>query len=684
VRNILSLYLTEWSVDLARRRLARSISTPTPTSPTPTPTPPATARHAERLLSTLRVSPLLLAHRDGQRQLVAHRCPRCADVGVRPGMTVAEARALLPPPADDRERADLAELQRRAGEEHPAGAPGLVLEHDHRRDRRALVALAHWAVRFSPIVQPDQPTDDDPTFGLLLDITGCERLFHGERRHLNAVANAVEWMGFASRAAIAPTPVMARAAARFGPLERCIVRPERLDAALDALPVSALRFSAAAEDALRELGVETVGELRAIPRLALPARFGDELLHRLDAATGAAPEPLDPVKPAPPPVVERAFAGPTKNPEAVRITVDDLLDELCCDLLHRQQGALRLETELVRSDAPPVGFELVLSSPSRNAKHLRSLARPRVEKANLGFGVERIVVHARRVMKLPHQQHARWRDDRAHAAEQRRLFGELIDTLAVRLGPERVTLLRSSESHDPERAHQHMPALGAFADQRDADADEHAPHRQRTLGSWVARRPNRASARAGDRADFDRAHPADRDGAAGPWRDRPTVLFARPEPAEVVATTPDGPPRTLRWRGERHHVAAAAGPERIVEEWWRRAEESSARGARTGHGHRDGGDADLLAAVAPPSLEHEAARARVLDATKAMTDAAGFGESGCRPNAGSECEIDWEAEAAAVALTGADYFRVQLPSGLWLWIARVVHTSNWFVRGVWA
>jgi protein ImuB len=48
-------------------------------------------------------------------------------------------------------------------------------------------------------------------------------------------------------------------------------------------------------------------------------------------------------------------------------------------------------------------------------------------------------------------------------------------------------------------------------------------------------------------------------------------LFRRPEPLDdVLALTPDDPPRQFRWRGRLHRIARAEGPERIAEEWWTR------------------------------------------------------------------------------------------------------------------
>ena len=49
---------------------------------------------------------------------------------------------------------------------------------------------------------------------------------------------------------------------------------------------------------------------------------------------------------------------------------------------------------------------------------------------------------------------------------------------------------------------------------------------------------------------------------------RPIRLFERPEPIEVLAEIPDGPPARFRWRRVAHQLARAEGPERIALPWW--------------------------------------------------------------------------------------------------------------------
>lgn len=435
------------------------------------------------------------------------RCEQAARAGVEPGMTLAHARALLP-----------AERVR-------------VLPFQPQRDARALTALAEWATRFSPLVAPDPPD------GLLLDIDGCQRLFGGDERLLRLIAGAVARLGLNARLAVAGTFGAAWAFARFGGQAHALVPDARLREALEPLPVRALRVEAPVEAALREVGVVRVGELLAIPRSQLAARFPSSLLLRVDQALGAAIELIEPVRPEPPLSAEREFAGPTASGEGIAITVRELLDELARGLLARGRGVLKLRVRLVRSDLPPAALLLSLSRPSRDARHLWRLIAPRLERAPLGFGVESIECTALRTGLIRHRQEQAW-DDPARPGESgpAQELAELVDQLANRLGPGRVTRVESIPSYLPERAFVHRPWL------------DDAPG---------APRPGQVS--SPDAASSSRPHPPD----------RPSLLLDPPEPVQVVALVPDGPIARLRWRGGEHLIVQTHGPERVALEWWR-------------------------------------------------------------------------------------------------------------------
>jgi protein ImuB len=51
---------------------------------------------------------------------------------------------------------------------------------------------------------------------------------------------------------------------------------------------------------------------------------------------------------------------------------------------------------------------------------------------------------------------------------------------------------------------------------------------------------------------------------------RPLHLFDPPQPIEVMAEVPDGPPHRFRWHRAFHEVRRFEGPERIASEWWKR------------------------------------------------------------------------------------------------------------------
>ena len=395
------------------------------------------------------------------------------------------------------------------------------------REAAALCAMAGWARRFSPIVATDPPD------GLLLDITGCQRLFGGERRLVDTVAEAVERLGFRTRAALASTFGCARAVARFGRHERSVVPAGAESEVLAGLPVEALRLDEGTAGALCEVGIEQIGHVFGLPRAELAERFGADLLRRLDQATGEAAEAIDPLHVVDPPSVARTLAGPTTRLETIMLVVRELVSELAQQLQQRESGARRIDLELGCIDAAPVRRTVLLSRPSRDCKHLWSLLRPKVESAHLGFGVERVVLAAPRIGRLRHEQVEQWLTGSGDCRLDRD-FGELLDTLSGRLGSDRVTRVEPAETHIPERAFLHRPA------------------------GETARR---------------QVSPARVTGA-----DRPSLLLARPEPIEAMALTPDGPPSWLRWRGCEHTIVASFGPERVGCEWWKgRSDEATKR-----------------------------------------------------------------------------------------------------------
>lgn len=457
----MSLYLPWWPADLSRRRLGLS-----------------------------RRTQIVLWRKVHQQEVVAGCCAMAAGAGVAPGMTVAHARAVL------------------RGAVH-------VAEIDDSAMARALRRLGAWMGRVAPRVAPDPPD------GLMLDMTGCGRLYGDPGAMVKRARRAAGRLGLTTRAACAPTWGTAWALARYGGRDEHVVDGAGLLDALGPLPVESLRVSAGTASMLREVGVERVGQVLGLGRGALAARYGPEILRRLDQALGHADERITPLRPASAMRVERVFAGPTSNVEAVMVCARELLAELCRVLEGRGRGLRRLGVRLTRSDVARLDLCVRTSRATRDPRHLWSLLRPQVERAHLGFGVEGVTLEAVSTALVSHEQAT------THPAEVGEAdpgeVARLIDTLAARLGPDSVRQWREAESYVPERAFVPEPIA--------------------TL-SGVRRAPS-------------------------PLPDRPSWLYAVPREVEAVFLLPDGPLGAIREAGGARRVVACAGPERISAEWWR-------------------------------------------------------------------------------------------------------------------
>jgi protein ImuB len=222
---------------------------------------------------------------------------------------------------------------------------------------------------------------------------------------------------------------------------------------MSVLPVPALRVAPKLAAALAEVNVTRVGQLLSLPREALLKRFGPELTTRIDQALGDAWEAVEPAAEVTAQCVELVLGGPVKDAHAIQLGVRSLLGRLLDKLRPLDQGLMELEVELTRSDCGPLRLTQRLTHPSQDERHLWSLLRPAVEKANLGFGVEGIRLTARRVGRLAHAQMSLLPElDSATPRRLGRQLGELTDTLLASLGRQGVTKVRMVQSHLPEQS----------------------------------------------------------------------------------------------------------------------------------------------------------------------------------------------------------------------------------------
>ena len=497
--------------------------------------------------------PLVTVQKVGSRVEIAAVSPAAAALGLESGMALTQARASVP---------DLD-----------------VRDADQAGDRADLDRLAMTlARRWCPVVAVSD------TDGLFLDVTGVAHLHGGEEAMAARVVRLLARLGVTARVAVADTPGAAWAAARHlspprhgeedhsplrrmvegqsqgttrgsapPPLAECsrfpspsrrgflVLPPGHTLTPLLPLPVTALRLAPEAVELARRLGIDTVGELAALSRAPLVRRFGRTVAERLDQATGAVSEPVDPVVPPEPIAVARRFAEPIATAEAIAHWLGGLVAELAEALAEAGLGARAIVLACLRVDNTTQAIRIGLARPTRDPAHLLRLLARRIEEVEPGWGIDALELHVRRADPLgPEALGATLAGDDAPD------LAPLVDTLANRIGAGRLWRTRPCESDVPERS----VALLAPLDPHATDTPALRPDDVRRLDA---------------RAAIDPWHPR--------WP-RPVRLLRRPERIDhVLAELPDHPPRRFTWRGTIHLVVRGDGPERVFGEWWRRAAE---------------------------------------------------------------------------------------------------------------
>jgi hypothetical protein len=116
--------------------------------------------------------------------------------------------------------------------------------------------------------------------------------------------------------------------------------------ALAPLPIGYLRIAEETVALLATLGITRVGQLAALPRSALLARFGPELLRRFDQAIGCAPETIEARRAPPEYAADFTFEAPLANREAIEQVLGQLIAQVTEPLSRRRQGVLRLVCRL--------------------------------------------------------------------------------------------------------------------------------------------------------------------------------------------------------------------------------------------------------------------------------------------------------------------------------------------------
>lgn len=373
--------------------------------------------------------------------------------GIRTGMSLTDARALVP----------------------------TLLHHefDLIACSATLQKLCLWSTRFSPLTALESAGEHLPfPQSLMIDITGCDSVFGGEESLLHAADSALKRQKLKARLAIAPTQGAAWALAHYGPLLTSVSDdPAELSEAISSLPIACLRLSPAIVADFQPLGIHRVSHLLKIPRNAIPSRFGNEVLNRLDQAFGVRPEKFIPLRAAPEFRIARAFQYSVSNAERLCKVIEEMMNRLSDELQKAERGARHIECWLHHEIAEPKIAEVALHRCSAGKKHLWQLLRTRLEdhfrerpvskkrKKNVSVGsiekvievdesVDAVALHVT-VSEPLHDKQMPLLDHRP--LDDNEDFNLLIDRLVTKLGPASVFNVELVNDPLPERSFRLVP-----------------------------------------------------------------------------------------------------------------------------------------------------------------------------------------------------------------------------------
>ena len=336
--------------------------------------------------------------------------------GIRPGMTLSQARGILP---------DLIARGRDAGCE-----------------RSAHEALLEAAAGVSPCVE------ETAADTVLADVDGMQRLYpgaDGEAEIGHTAMRSARTLGLPVRAGVAATRLAARIAAER-PASPTIVPTGEESAFLAPLPIRVLGLPPRLRQTLHRWGLTTVGDLARLPAADVARRLGadGEAAHR--AARG---EDVTPLVPRHPPAAPREgfeLEWPVLTIEPLLLVAGELLGRLMVRLHRRSLACAALELELELEPEGRDRHTVRLPAPTTDVKALLGILRLELEVRPPGAPVAAVAC-------IAHPE--------APRRAQLTLFGPpeispaglatALARAAARLGPDRVGAPQVADSHLPER-----------------------------------------------------------------------------------------------------------------------------------------------------------------------------------------------------------------------------------------
>jgi protein ImuB len=369
-----------------------------------------------RRQSSLRQLPFVLSSPDHGRMMITSANAIAESQGISTGMTLADARAIIPSLQFFDDKPELA--------------------------NNLLKSIAEWCIRYTPLVAIDAPD------GLIFDVTGCAHLWGGEKSYLTEIIMRLKSFGYDVCASMADTIGAAWAIAHFGKGES-IIESGQQKSALLLLPVAALRLEPDILERLQKLGLRQIKDFIGMLRSALRRRFGNLMIQKLDQALGNEAEVIYPVQPVEPYQERLPCLEPIVTATGIEMALQRLLETLCQRLRQEQKGLRIASFKCYREDGRTEKIEIGTNRSSHNAGHLFKLFELKISTIEPAAGIELFILEASKVEDAFPMQEKLWEGS---CGLDNAELSELMDRLANKIGEKNIHRYVPAEHYWPERS----------------------------------------------------------------------------------------------------------------------------------------------------------------------------------------------------------------------------------------
>lgn len=356
--------------------------------------------------------PALIFDRVGRRDVVIACTRIAAELGIKPGLQLAEAHALS---------------------NHIVALP-----RDPGREAQCLQHLAGVLA----VLTPNIHISND--FGLLLEVGPSQALFGGDKALLRSAIVLVDAQHLRANHVLAPT---ARGARWLAKAHRELLVEGQIDEWLDDLPVKCMDINRDLIKALGELNLHFLSSIRSLAAAELNQRFGTELSTALDQAYGKVTLSLPFWKPA------QVFHQHVEFMELVTDQqhwwpgVSVLLHQLQEFLRLRSQAAISVLLSFSNGRQQTTPLNLASAHGIYLANEWLRLLQARIERSSIQHEISRIDLYCSD--SKPLQVEALDLFD--HHGNRQQIWQSLLDLLSARIGMQHLLLKpRSHQSALPE------------------------------------------------------------------------------------------------------------------------------------------------------------------------------------------------------------------------------------------